>query len=81
LAHPVEGRATISRRKEAITMWWMDDLVVPAVLLVGVCCFVLLVRFRAGMITRRTDRTAEGMYANYADSPHKQRKLARKHGG
>ena len=55
-------------------MWWMDDLVVPAVLLVCICCFVLLVRFRAGMMTRRTDRTAENMYANYADSARKHRK-------
>lgn len=62
-------------------MWWMDDLVVPAVLLVGICCFVLLARFRAGMLTRRTDRTAESMYANYADSARGQRKLAGKHRG
>ncbi len=61
-------------------MWWMDDFVVPAVLLVGICCFVVLVRFRAGILTRRTDRTAESMYANYADSARKQRKLARKQG-
>ena len=62
-------------------MWWMDDLVVPAVLLVGICCFVVFVRFRMGVLTRRTDRTAEGMYANYADPARKQGKLARKHGG
>lgn len=62
-------------------MWWMDDFVVPAILLVGVCCFVVLVRFRTGILTHKTDRTAENMYANYADSARKQRKLARKDGG
>ena len=60
-------------------MWWMDDLVVPAVLLAGICCFVVLVRFRTGMLTRRTDRAAESMYANYADSAREQRKPAKKH--
>ena len=62
-------------------MWWLDDIVVPALLLLGIFGFVLLVRFRAGILTRRTERTAESMYADYADSAPKQRKLARKHGG
>jgi hypothetical protein len=33
------------------------------------------------MMTRKTSRTAEDLYANYADSPAQQRKYAREHGG
>lgn len=49
-------------------MWWMDDIVVPAVLIVGVSCFVLLVRSRTRRSMRNMGNTAESMYANYADS-------------
>ncbi len=62
-------------------MWWLDDIIIPVLLIVGVCCFLLLVGFRTRMLTRRTNRTAENMYDNYADSVKKQRKYARDHGG
>jgi len=62
-------------------MWWLDDIVVPAVLVVGVYCFVWLARSGARRSTRRSKRTAEDLYSNYADSIRKQRKYARKHGG
>lgn len=32
-------------------------------------------------LNRRTTRTAEDMYDQYADSPRKQRRYAREHGG
>ncbi len=54
---------------------------VPAVLIVGVSCFVWLVRSRTRRSTRNIGNTAESMYANYADSIQKQRKYAREHGG
>jgi hypothetical protein len=63
-------------------MWWLDDIVVPAVLILGVSCFVLLVRSSTRRSVRKTTtRTAEDMYPLYADSIRKQRKYAKEHGG
>lgn len=62
-------------------MWWLDDIIVPLLLLAGVGGFVVLAGFRTRMMTRKTDRTAESMYPNYADSARKQQKYARRHGG
>jgi len=62
-------------------MWWLDDIVVPVVLLSGVYCFVSLVRSRTRAANRKTHRTAEDLYPRYADSLKKQRKYAREHGG
>lgn len=62
-------------------MWWLDDIVIPAFLIFGVYCFLVLVGFRTRMLTRKTTRTAESMYDSYADSPSKQRKYAIEHGG
>jgi hypothetical protein len=62
-------------------MRWLDDIVIPLVLLIGICCFVSLCRFRTRGMTRRSSRTAESMYAQYADSPQKQRKYAQRRGG
>jgi hypothetical protein len=62
-------------------MWWMDDIVVPAVLIFGVYCFVWLVLHRTRGSTRKSRRTAEDLYPLYADSIRKQRKYAKEHGG
>ena len=62
-------------------MWWLDDLVVPAVLILGVYCFVWLVRSGTRKSTRKSKRTAEDLYPLYADSLRKQRNYAKKHGG
>jgi hypothetical protein len=62
-------------------MWWMNDIIVPAVLILGVCVFVLLVRTLTRRAGRRTYRTAESLYPRYADSLKKQRKYAKEHGG
>jgi hypothetical protein len=62
-------------------MWWLDDIVIPAVLLLGIYCFVSTVRWRTRSASRKSTRTAESMYPRYADSPAKQRKYARQHGG
>jgi hypothetical protein len=62
-------------------MWWLDDIVIPLVLLLGIYCFVSLVRARTRGMTRKTTRTAESMYPLYADSLRKQRRYAQRHGG
>jgi hypothetical protein len=61
-------------------MWWLDDIVVPAVLILGVCCFVWLVRRGTRTSARKSIRTAEDLYPRYADSIRKQRKYAKEHG-
>lgn len=60
--------------------WWETILFVAAVI-VAIWGFASLVGFRTRSITRRTDRTAEQMYDQFADSPRQQRKYAREHGG
>jgi hypothetical protein len=57
-------------------MWWLDDIVVPAALIIGFGCFVVMVRWRTRDMTRKTTRTAENMYPSYADSTRRQRKYA-----
>ena len=61
-------------------MWW-EYIILVLVMIFGVYCFVWLVGFRTRSLTRKTDRTADDLYSNYADSPRKQRKHAREHGG
>jgi hypothetical protein len=65
---------------KAIEMWWVNILI-PALLILGVYCFLVVVGFRTRLLTRKTNRTVESMYDNYADSPRKQHKYARDHGG
>jgi len=62
-------------------MWWLDDIIIPAVLILGVSCFVWLVRLQTWRLTRKTARTAEDLYPRYADSIRQQRKYAKEHGG
>jgi hypothetical protein len=61
-------------------MWW-EDILIGAFLLLGIFCFVYLAGFRTRLLTRRTSRTAENLYDNFADSPRQQAKYAREHGG
>jgi hypothetical protein len=60
--------------------WWGDVLFLIAVA-VAIWGFISLVGFRTSTLTRRTYRTAENLYPNYADSPRKQRRYAKEHGG
>ena len=62
-------------------MWWLDDIIVPAVLILGVSCFVWLVRSSTRRSVRKNTRSAEDLYPLYADSTRKQRKYAKEHGG
>lgn len=60
--------------------WW-ETLLFLAAVIVAIWGFASLVGFRTRSLTRRTDRTAEQMYDQFADSPRRQRKYARQHGG
>jgi hypothetical protein len=57
-------------------MWW-QYIVGAAVLAFLVYCFLVIVGFRTRLLTRKTDRTAESMYADYADPNRKHRKWRR----
>ena len=61
-------------------MWWIY-VVVVLLLVAGIYAFLQLIGFRTQMLTRRSTRTAEDMYENYADSPGKQKRYARRRGG
>jgi hypothetical protein len=61
-------------------VWWIYVIVV-LLLVAGIYAFLQLVGFRTQMVTRRTTRTAEDMYENYADSPGKQKRYTRRRGG
>jgi hypothetical protein len=61
-------------------MWW-EDVLIGAFLVIGVCCFLSLVGFRTRELTRKTSRTAENLYSDFADSQRQQRKYAGEHGG
>jgi hypothetical protein len=63
-----------------IEVWW-QIIVIVAVLIFVIYLFLVIVGYRTRMLTRRTDRTAESMYSDYADSDRKQRKYARERGG
>jgi hypothetical protein len=52
-------------------MWWMD-VIVAILLIVGVYGLLVLTGFEKRVLTRKTSRTAESMYDNYADSAGKQ---------
>lgn len=59
---------------------WLDIGIV-ALLIIGVYCFAVVTGFEKRLLTRKTDRQAEDMYDQYADSPRKQRRFAREHDG
>ena len=61
-------------------MWWIYIIVV-VVLLFGIYAFLVLIGFEKRFLSRKTSRTAESMYDNYADSDRKQRRYAKEHGG
>jgi hypothetical protein len=46
-------------------MWW-EYIVIAAAIAFGVYAFRVLVGFETRILTRRTDRTAENMYRDYA---------------
>jgi hypothetical protein len=60
--------------------WWGDMLFALAVVL-AIKGFLALIGVETRWFTRRTYRTAEDIYPNYADSARKQHRYAREHGG
>jgi hypothetical protein len=60
--------------------WWEIVLFFAAVIL-AIYGFASIVGFRTRSLSRRTGRTAENMYDNYAELPPRQRREARKHSG
>jgi hypothetical protein len=60
--------------------WWGDVLFL-IVAGIAVWGFASLVGFRTHTLTDKTSRTAENLYSEYADSPRRQRRYAREHGG
>jgi hypothetical protein len=62
-------------------MAWWEYVLVVAVLLAGIYGFLVLTGYTTRFLSSGTDRTADSMYDNYADSPRKQRRYASKHGG
>jgi hypothetical protein len=45
-------------------MWW-EYVVIVAALILGVYAFVSIARWQTGILTRKTDRTAEDLYDSY----------------
>jgi hypothetical protein len=64
-----------------IQMSWWEIILFIAVVIFAIYAFASIVGFRTRTLTRPTDRTAQDMYDNYADSPRKQGRYARHHGG
>jgi hypothetical protein len=62
-------------------MWWMNFIVVPAVVLFGIYCLLVLTGFQKRVLSRKNGHTAESTYDNYADSARKQRRYASARGG
>ena len=60
--------------------WWGYILFALAVVL-AIKGFLAIVGVETRWVTRRTDKTANDVYPDYADSLHKQRQYARNHGG
>ena len=60
-------------------MWW-EYIIIAVVLLFGTYAFVRLTGFETQLLSRRTKRTAESMYSNYADPSRRQRRHIRRHG-
>jgi hypothetical protein len=62
-------------------MSWWEILIFIAVVILAIWGFASIVGLQTWNLTRRTRRSAEDMYGNFADSPRKQRRYAREHGG
>jgi hypothetical protein len=52
-------------------VWWLDIIVI-LLLVFGIWGFLTLIGVQTRFFTRKTTRTAESMYDEYADSPGKQ---------
>jgi hypothetical protein len=64
-----------------IEMPWWEIILFFAAVILAIYGFASIVGFRTRSLSRRTDRTAENMYDNYAELTPRQRRQARRHGG
>jgi hypothetical protein len=64
-----------------IQLPWWGYVIFLLVVAVAIWGFISLVQFRTEQVTRKTDRTAQDLYPNYADSLRKQHRFAQEHGG
>jgi hypothetical protein len=62
-------------------MSWWEIIVFIVVVIVAIWGFASMVGLETRNLTRRTSRTAQDLYSSYRDSPRKQRRYAREHGG
>jgi hypothetical protein len=62
-------------------MSWWEIIVFIIVVIVAIWGFASMVGLETRNLTRRTSRTAQDLYSSYGDSPRKQRRYAREHGG
>jgi hypothetical protein len=62
-------------------MSWWEITVFIIVVIVAIWGFASMVGLETRNLTRRTSRTAQDLYSSYGDSPRKQRRYAREHGG
>jgi hypothetical protein len=54
------------RRGQARHMWW-EYIIIVGVLILGGWGFLTFVRFQTRMLSRKSDRSVESIYRNYAD--------------
>lgn len=48
-------------------MWW-EYIIIVAVLVLGGYCFKVFTGFETRLLSRKSDRSAESIYRNYADT-------------
>ena len=61
-------------------MWWMNFIVVPAVVLFGLYCLLVLTGFQKRVLSRKSGHTARACTTTIP-SPRKQRQYASERGG
>jgi hypothetical protein len=66
---------------EVIPMAWWGYILFALAVVLAVKGFLALVGVETRWVTRKSTRTAEDLYQDYADSPREQRRYAREHGG
>jgi hypothetical protein len=59
--------STKTQSVEVITVWW-QDIIIVALLVLGIYGFVVLVRHMTAQMSRKTDRRAEDMYDEFSSS-------------
>jgi hypothetical protein len=62
------GQVKDVTREVVISMWWIY-IVMPVLFAAGIYGFLSWVGVQKRFLTRKTDRTAEGMYDEFADPP------------